>query len=269
LLRALGQTPLIRELPFRSAVVRYRPHNGLQQALLVFDLPLDGVAFTKDEVEQKYRTHISVLALIKNEEGRVVAKLSRDVPLNEPLNRIGGFRSGRFIATHRVDLAPGRYTVESVAADREGQRLGARRAVLVVPATPPGTGLSELVLVRRLDKPAEMPDPLDPLQLPAGRVVPTLVDTVPGGKGKALSLFFLAYPDTANGQPAKLVLDLLKDGKVLSRSTPALPPADAGGAVPFFANTPLDAVEAGQYQFRATLLQGEAAAQKSLYFNVE
>jgi VWFA-related protein len=269
LLRALGGNPLPHALGFRSAVVRYRWRDGREQAVLVFDLPLKDITFVKDEQAGKYRTHISVLALVKDPEGRVITKLSRDVPLNEPLDKLAGFQSGRFIVTRMVNLAPGRYTLESVAADQEGNRLGARKSVHVVV---PGNGkvdLSELVLVRRLDKPVEHPDLLDPMSFTTGRVVPTLLDRIPGGKGRMLSVYFVAYPDESSTQRPKLVLDLLKDGNVLTRSTPDLPAADVLGRVPFLANTPLDLVGPGQYEFRATLLHGDASAQKSIYINVE
>jgi VWFA-related protein len=269
MLRALGENPLPRALSFRSAMLRYRWKDGREKCVLVFDLPLKDITFAKDDKAGKYRTHISVLALLKDSEGRVVTKLSRDVPLNEPLDKLSGFQSGRFIATRTVSLPPGRYSLESVAADQEGNRLGARKSVYVVVPGKGNVDLSEMALVRRLDKAAENPDLLDPLAIPTGRIVPTLLDSVPGGKGKMLSLYFVAYPDESLTEKPRLVLDLLKDGKVLTRSTPELPAADVLGAIPFLANTPLDMVGAGQYEFRATLLQGESSSQKSIFIDVE
>lgn len=269
LLRVLSRNPLPKDLEFRAGVVQYRQRLGLQQAELVFDLPLKNVAFAKDEKAGKYRTHITVLALVKDAEGRVVTKLSRDVPLNEPLDRLEGFQQGRFIVTRAVNLAPGRYTVESVAADQEGQRVSAKRSVLVVPAQSAKAGVSEITLVRRIDKPAAERDPQDALQIPVGRIVPTLIDAVPGGPGKLLSLFFTLYPDETSQEQPKVVLELLKDGQVVSRSSPALPAAAVDGSIPYVANIPLDSVQAAQYQFRATLIQGNFGAQKSIYLNIE
>jgi hypothetical protein len=120
-----------------------------------------------------------------------------------------------------------------------------------------------------MDRLPEVRDLLDPFQLASSRVIPTLIDTVPGGAGRMLSVFFNLYPDERAPERPKLVLDLLKDGRLLARTSPDLPPAEATGAVPYLANTPLDGVAPGQYQFRATLVQGERAAQQSLYVNVE
>ncbi|MGC4052968.1 MAG: VWA domain-containing protein [Paludibaculum sp.] len=269
LLRVLSRNPLPKDLEFRAGVVQYRQRLGLQQAELVFDLPLKNVAFAKDEKAGKYRTHITVLALVKNAEGRVVAKLSRDVPLNEPLDRLEGFQQGRFIVTRAMNLAPGRYTVESVAADQEGQRVSAKRSALVVAAQSAKAAVSDIALVRRIDKPAAERDPQDALQVSMGRIVPTLIDAVPGGPGKLLSLFFTLYPDETSQEQPKVVLELLKDGQVVSRSSPALPAAAVDGSIPYVANIPLDTVQAAQYQFRATLIQGNFGAQKSIYLNIE
>jgi len=269
LLMTLARKPLPREMEFRAAVLQFKPQFGMRQGVMVFDLPMKDIAFTRDEKAGKYRTHITVLALVKDAEGRVAAKLSRDVPLNEPLDRLGGFQSGRFIVTRPVILPPGRYTVEAVAADQEGQKVAAKRSVLVIPNTAPAVSLSDLTLVRRLDKQSEIRDQQDPLQIQSGRVIPTLADTVPGGAGKLLSVYFNVYVDTASPATPKLVLDLVKDGVTMARSTPALPAPDAAGSIPYLFNTPLDTVTAGQYELRATLVQGEAAAQKSLFINVE
>lgn len=270
LLRTLARTPLPRDVDFRAAVLQYRQQFGMRQAAVVFDLPLKDIRFEKDEKAGKYRTHITVLALVKDAEGRVVAKLSRDVPLNEPLDRLGGFQQGRFIVTRPAYLQPGRYTVESVAADQEGQRVAAKKSVLVVPtAAPAAAEMSDIALVRRLDKPSEVRDPQDPLQIEAGRIVPTLADTVPSGAGNLLSLFFTLYPASSAKGPPALILELIKDGEVVARSKPPLPQADATGAIPYLANTPLNTIKAGQYQFRATLIQGDLSVQKSLFINVD
>ncbi|MCC7155914.1 MAG: VWA domain-containing protein [Bryobacterales bacterium] len=267
LLKALGRTPLPRDLDFRAGVLRFRQQNGVQQALLVFDLPLKNVAFVRDEAARKYRTHISTLTLIKDAQGRVMDKLSRDVPLNEPLDKLEGFQQGRLIVTRPARLRPGRYTVESVIADLEGQRVSARKTAVVILPAAPGPAISEMSLLRRMDKLPDVPDPFDPMILPSGRVVPTLSDTIPAGAGSLLSVFFVLYP-TGTAAP-QLILDLLQDGKLLARSRPELGAPDPHGAIPYVANTPVESLKPGQYEFRATLLEGGKGARRSLFVTIE
>jgi VWFA-related protein len=265
LLRALGQAPLPRNVDFLAAVIPYRQLlSGTVQSSLVFDLPLKSIQFSWDETSKTYVTHLSALALIKDEHGQIVAKLSRDVPLGEPKERLEGFKQGHFILTLPVDLAPGRYVVESVAADQLGNRFGARRASLFIPAPHAGPAISGLTLLRHLEPPLAEPDRRDPLQVPDGRVVPALSPAVLLAKGTLLSVFFKLYPDAANPAPPRLVIDLLNAGKLISRSTPDLPKADEKGEIPYLANLPVGALAPGQYEFRTTLLQGDSAAQQTL-----
>ena len=264
LLRALSNQPLPRDLDFSAGIIPFRHlSNGMLQSSLVFDLPLKPVEFTHDEKSGKYITHLSVLSLIKDERGTVVAKLSRDVALGEAKEQLNAFRQGRFIVTLPVDLQPGRYTVESVAADQGGGRLGARRSSFFAQSRRAGPEMSGLSLLRRLEDPSKEPDPRDPLQIAVGRVIPTLSTRVPLGKKTLLSVFFKLYPDAAEeGQP-RLVVDLLRDGKIVSRSTPDLP-ASKDGEIPYLANLPVGTLQPGQYEFRATLMQGAAADQKTI-----
>jgi VWFA-related protein len=269
LLRALSQQPLPRSLEFSAGIIPYRHlANGMVQSSLVFDLPLKPIEFSLDEKSGKYITHISVLALVKDEHGIVVAKLSRDVPLGEAKERLEAFRQGRFIVTLPVDLPPGRYTVESVASDQRGGRLGARRASFFAQARHAGPEMSGLTLLRRVEEPALEPDRRDPLQIAAGRVVPTLSTRVPLGRNTLLSVFFKLYPDAASKEASRLVIDLLREGRIVSRSTPALPASD-GGEIPYLANLPVGTLQPGQYEFRATLLQGDAADQKTIAVTLE
>lgn len=269
LLKVLSKPPLPREVEFRSKVLQFRQQGGMAQAMLVFDLPMQGIAFTRDEKARKYRTHVTALALVKDEQGRVVAKLTRDVPLNEPLDRGEGFRQGRFIATRTLRLPPGRYTLETVVADYEANRVGARRSVLVIPRDRAKLNVSEMCLIRRVDRLPEVRDLMDPFQLSRQRIIPTLIDHIAGGKGQMMSVYLALYPEEGAAEKPRLVLDLLRDGKVLARSMPDLPLPEITGMIPFVANTPLDNVKPGGYEFRATLLQGEHAAQQSLYVFVD
>lgn len=270
LLRALSQQPLPRNLEFSAGVIPFgHLSNGMVQSSLVFDLPLKPVEFTWDEKAGKYITHLSVLSLVKDERGMVVAKLSRDVALGEAKEQLAAYRQGRFIVTLPVDLAPGRYTVESVAADQRGGRFGAHRASIFVQTQRPGPEMSALALLRRLEEPAREPDSRDPLQIAAGRVVPTLSTHIPLNKGTLLSVFFKLYPDTASEAHPRLVVDLLREGKLLSRSTPDLPASTDGAGVPYLANLPVGTLRPGQYEFRATLLQGGAADQKTIAVTLE
>jgi VWFA-related protein len=271
LLNALAAKPLPRGVDFRSTVLRFRPDaNGAIQGVIVFDLPMKDLTFRQNEAKTAYRTHFSMLALLKDEQGEVVGKVSRDLPMDEPADKLAGFQQGRAIFTKQVTLRPGRYTLESAVADREGQRIAARRAAVVVPARPANAvALSGLALIRRVEKITAPPEDGDPFFVSPDRIVPTLADSVPGGAGKALSLYFVIFPAAGVAGKPTLTMEFFDGETRLGGGNPELPAPDASGRIPYIATTPLDGFKPGQYEVRVTARQGEASDRQSIYITVE
>ena len=270
LLNALAAKPLPRGLDFRASVVPYRSRGGETQTEIVFDMPLSGITFRENAEKTAYRTHFSFLALVKDEQGRVAGKITRDLPMEEPLDKLRGFQQGRAIFNRQLMLRPGRYTLEAAVADREGERIAARRSAVVVLARPEtGVQLSGITLVRRLDQAPAAPEPDDPFLAGANRVIPTLIDKVPGGAGKALSIYFVVYPAAGTAEPAKLSIEFFDGETRLGGGEPELPAPGADGRIPYIATTPLDGFKPGQYEVRVTARQGAASDRQSTFVTIE
>ena len=168
-----------------------------------------------------------------------------------------------------MKLAPGRDTLESAVADREGQWISAKRSALVIPAASPSVALSGITLIRRFDNAPEYPEPDDPYVNAKAKIVPTLIDTVPGGKGAMLSLYFVVYPQPGVPNPPKLIMEFLQDGKPVVQGTPELPPPDARVVIPYIANSPIGNLKPGQYEVRVTVTQAGRTAQESTFVTIE
>jgi VWFA-related protein len=269
LLVALGQTPLKKDLEFRAGVIQYQQKDGTRQASLVFELPRQDIKFVPYEKEEgKSKTHVAVLALVKNEQGLVVAKLSRDLPLLGPTDKVEPYRKGRFIITRNVTLKPGRYTVESAAADFEANKVATKKSVLVVLESPAGPMLSEMALVRRLDKADDPRVPDDPLQLKENRVVPTLDSEITEAKNGVIKVFLVLYPDGTADKP-RMAFDVLRDGQSVTRFQPETPAPNEDGVIPYFLNLPLEQLRPGQYEIRAGMVQGQKVVRRSLFVTIK
>ena len=270
LLNALGEKPLPRGVEYRAAVVRYGPLESGQQSALIFDLPMRGITFRANPEKTAYRTHFSFLALLKDEQGQVVGKISRDLPMDEPIDKLAGFQQGRAIFTKPVMLRPGRYTLESAAVDREGQKFAARRTSVVVPPAAPGkVALSGITLIRRTDKAPPAPEAGDPFVVGSNRIIPTLHDAVPGGAGQVLSLYFVIYPAAGASDPPALTIEFFRDEQPVGAGSPELSAPLADGRIPYIANTPLDAFARGLHEVRVTVRQAGAIAQQSIFVTIE
>lgn len=268
LLKALGATPLPRGIDFRANVVRGKPTATGYLAEMVFEMPLRDVTFRTLETGA-YRTHVSFLALVKDAQGQVVGKISRDLPVEQPKERLEGFQSGRVIFTRVIKLEPGRYTIEAAASDIEGKKIAARKTALVVPGISAGKiGLSGITLVRRFDEAPATPEADDMFVAGKKRVIPTLQDAVPGGPKNALSLFFTIFPAPGAEKPTAEMAFLL-DEKMVGGGTVELPPAQADGSIPYVATVPLEAFKPGQYEVRVRARQGQDVVQQSIFVTVE
>ncbi|BDC49859.1 hypothetical protein F183_A21750 [Bryobacterales bacterium F-183] len=261
LLNALQAKPPRRDVDFRATVTPFRPGH----AVIVFDMPMKDLAFTPNTDNTAYRSHFSFLALIKDEQGQVVDKISRDLPVDEPSAKLEGFKQGRAIFTKPVKLPAGRYTLESAASDIEGGKIAARRVSVVVPPRGP-FALSGLTVIRRVDKAPAQPDADDPFVVMQNRIIPTLSDKIPN---KALSLYFVVYPmPDASDKPSAL-MEFYKDDIKLGEGPVDLPPALPDGRIPYIANIPADKFQPGLYEIRVIARQGAATDRQSIFVTME
>lgn len=270
LLKALGDKPLPRAFPHVSQVTRFAPGERDYLASLMIDVPLSEIKFTPvldpktGKVDNKgARVHITVMSLLKDSTGNVVDKFSRRFgPLHASLTQ----KQGRFILTHPLRVAPGRYTLETSVQDVESVKFSARRAVVVVPPVTK-LRLSEPVLVRRTEAVQGDPEADDPLVMGAQRVVPALVDSLKGGKSAQIPLYFLAY--SAVGAKPKVLVDVLKEEKMIARHAPGADAADSAGRTAFLLNLPAENLSPGQYEVRITATHDQLAAQERLFVTIE
>ena len=268
LLAALNSIPLPKDVPFLVRALHFRSSESGQEHSLIVEVPLRELAADLDREKKVYRTRLSVLALLKNEAGQVIDRFSRDFPFDVPQDRLEEFRKRNFLHTSQVRLMPGRYTIEAAVVDRQAEKAAARRIALVVAPTKAGVGLSNLVLVRRLDPQAPEAREIDPFHYQGNRVVPTLEGTVEKIEGGGLSFYFVVYPAAGENAKLELAMELSRDGIPIGVVTPELPAPDERGMIQYVASLPLDKFAPGEYQLRTVVRQGESAAAEQTVFMV-
>ncbi len=269
LLHALNATPLPQAFAFHSAALRFREENGKLQFGTVIEVPLKDITFTEDKENHRFRAHLSLLALFKDQRGEIVERFSRDMPLSADPDKLEGLRLGNFIQTFHVDLAPGRYKLESAVMDREAQKISARRTVVIVQPPASGVGMSGLALIRRVDRQSGEGDDLqDPFHFEGGRVVPTLDDSIQASTSGELSYYFVVYPQHSATDKPQLTMEFVKDGAPIGKATPELPPAGKDGLIPYVAGVPLANFGPGNYELHAIVKQGASMAEERTTFSI-
>jgi len=269
LLSALNSKPLPKDFESRARVLRFRRAPDSVDHALVIEVPLENFKFRKDKKNNLYYLKFSLMALVKDATGKIVHKMSQDYPLEGPLDRIPALKKGVVVFIRNFQVPPGRYTLETVALDRESDKSTAQKSVLIVPPPRPGVTLSSLTVIRRLDPPTENdPRPEGPLRVQKAKVIPNLGEPIRMGPGVNLGLYMAIYPLAGVEEKPELQLEFVRDGELVARSTPQLPAPDSQGRVLYLGTVPGEGFEPGRYQIRAVVRQGSTTAVEHAFFTV-
>jgi hypothetical protein len=257
-LNALSATPPPREFEFRAAALRVRPG----QVTTTFEVPLRNLTIRPIAGGERQQVHASLFALIKDDGGRVVDRISRDLAHEFPTAKLDGFLAGNLTVSEAVPLQPGWYSLESVVIDRLTGKVSTQqvRTGIAARATPE---LSDIVLVRRLDKTDAAPGPDETFAIPGARITPSLSGIA--SSAEPVLFFFTAYAGKDGAKPEASIL-LTRDGSPAGSVVPVLPAPDARGAMPVIASMRL---APGAYEMNVQLRKGAAQATRSLQFRVE
>ena len=266
-LQAINATPAPQQLAFHSEVFRFRPGSQRSQLTFACQVPVRSLSVAEDKDWAK--VHVSITALIKDAQGQVVDKLSKDLPYTVPRAKAEELRRGVVGFTTPFRLPPGRYSLEAAAVDRGSARAGVRRSVLLVPPAPNGLAVSDLVLVRRVDAVEEPRRAADPLLARGGQVTPEVSGVVDQSLPGDLIFYGVAYPPLPVQKPVRVTLQILRDGQPIMRSPESDVPVEANSAAPFLASLPRAKLQPGHYEAVLTLRYGDQSAQSETAFVVE
>ncbi len=248
-LKALNTKPRLHQFGFHATALQFRPGPDRTQMTFVFQSSLRDLATSKDK--QWIKVHVCVTALIRDDQGQIVQKISKDIPYELPAAKTAELQRAVVSFTTPFLLTPGRYTLETAAVDRESMKASVSRSVLVVePASP--LSMSDVALIRRVDS-IEGPESVpDPLQARGGKVTPELSDVISREAGGQLTFYAVAYPTAPVDAPVDVDLEIWRDGQLVFRSPASSVPPDASGAAPILASVPMEHLPAGQYEARVS-----------------
>jgi hypothetical protein len=239
----------LRQFEFHDAVFQFRPGTGSDQLAFAFEAQAHDLSILKDK--DWNQVHVSVTALIKNDHGQVVEKISKDIPYEVPAAQSAELQRGVVTFTSPFLLPPGRYTVETAAIDRESMKASVQRSSLVVePST--GLAMSDIAVVRRLDTIHGESEEADPLETKSAKVTPELLDVISPEADKQVRFYAIAYPPTPVDAPVQVSMEIWRNGQMVVRTPESEVPSDATGAASMLAGIPLEKLPAGQYEAQIT-----------------
>jgi VWFA-related protein len=265
LLKAISDGKISSDVEFRAGTVQLQPGNQGTDLSMLVEVPLHGLQPRTDPAKNSLNVHFSLGALVKDSKGDVVEKVTHDRSFQVTADQL---KMGNFVEKMPVVIAPGKYTLESAVMDIESGKIGMERTEFTVPAKAKGVELSSLTMVRSF-APAKGQDPSEPFQFQGQVITPTLSSSVPRGENSFLRLFFVVYRDASIAAKPTVEIELLQNGKSLTKAPLPLPEADAQGRIPYVMTIPASAIPPGVYEVRATATQGETTAQSKTEVKIE
>ena len=213
-LHAINAHPAPEEFPYQTSLLRFRPKSAAVDYEMAFDIPLSSLQVVTNPKTGRGQVRVSLVALIHKNSGEVVGKVSRDLVREvstEQLSLVGG---DRIVYAEPIELPGGHYLIDTAATDQQAEKTAVKRLSVFVDS---GTdfGVSSLELVRSVQPVGAAADRQDPFEIDAGRVVPTLAESMPAGK--PINVYFVVYPISASGTEPTVTVQLYRDGREIGR----------------------------------------------------
>jgi hypothetical protein len=256
-LKILTTRPEPHAFDFHAAALRFGAAEGGRIYRVVISVPSAALRFAEDPAKKTVAIHVSALGLIKDGQGQVVRKVSKDLSFQAPADKRAEFQSGDTTIILPLDLPAGVYHLETVVIDRVADRASVHRSVLAVPQTQAGCQSSDFVWVRRL-QPAADRDLFNPLDTPAGTITPAFDPVF--AKSDVAYFYFVVYP--ASGAADKPVNDMTvsKDGKAIAAVRLDPPEPNPDGSYAFLESLPMGSMAPGEYYVEVkTSQQGQGS----------
>jgi VWFA-related protein len=261
-LRALDTQPRPHAFDFLARAYRFRDSGSNAQYAIAFEMPISNLTATAEERAHRHRFHASLLALVKNADGAIVDRVSKDVPSEVSDDLFEKVRWEFMTYQKAVSLPPGHYRVETAVVDHEGNR-ASTGTFEIDNRQQRGVGLSDLAVVRKLENLTTPTDPADPFEYTGRRVLPFVTSNLLAGMKPFV--FFMIYPEPENRAKPVVRARLLKDGRTIATLRPDVGAPDASGGIPMLLKV---TDKPGSYEVRATVTQGNSSPERTLQYTL-
>ena len=277
-----GQTVLAYEIPMLTALTapavskdvevhggafRFAPSTAGREVQMLLDVPMSGLDFAIDQKTKTYKLRFGLMAVIKDDQGEIVQKISQVYPFEGPTDKVEAMKRGKVGFNRSVALPPGKYTFEAVVQDRGTQKIGSLRTPLEIPV-PNGLALSSVAVVRSVEPvPENRLNVEDPFRIQTARVLPNFDTPISKATNPNFYLFAVVWPGKDGGAP-QLSLEFVKEGKKMGEGKADLLPADEKGRMVFLGEYPLASFDPGPYEAVMKVKQGAASTQDKAVFTI-
>lgn len=257
-LHAINARPAPEGFPYQTALLRFRPKAAAVDYEMTFDVPVSSLQVVTNPKNGDGKIRVSVLALIHKSDGEVVGKVSRDVERTVPKAQLGQLGDDHILYAEPMELPGGHYLIDTAVTDEQAEKTTVKRMSVFVDSGK-DFGVSSLELVRNVQPLPGPRDHQDPFEIDAGRIVPTLTDSMPSGK--PINVYFVIYGAATSHVEPTVTLELYRDGREVGIQKLPAPQPQADGSIPMLLRINPDP---GQCDMIVTAHQGTMRSEASL-----
>ncbi|MBV8708336.1 MAG: VWA domain-containing protein, partial [Acidobacteriaceae bacterium] len=142
LLNALNAKQPAETILFSPSLLRIGQDGSLPSMQLAVEVPLSGLMAKESDVSRKFGFRLSLLALIKDSEGKIVAKVSRSTNLEGALEQLSQARRQSYRLEFPVALLPGKYEVNAALEDGLANKISTKTKNFTISGQEPITAVS-------------------------------------------------------------------------------------------------------------------------------
>lgn len=251
----INTRPFPSLLQFDAGLMKFWSNQNLVQYMIGLEIPVSELKTVPLPKSDKSTVRASFVALVRNQQGEVVGKISREFQRQISPQDAAKVAVDRISYIEPLALPRGDYALEIAVADEYSGKSSVRRIAFPREART-GLDVSSLEVVGKAEPLVGPANPLNPFDLDNTRIVPELGDTVPSGP---VVLYFVLYPaKLENPAPPQATLEILRDGSLIDRQALKLPTARADGSMPVVLRV---SPGPGSYAIVVTARQGNLVAQ--------
>ena len=257
-LHAINARPEPTSFPYQASLLRFRPKTSAVDYEMAFDVPISSLQVVTDAKTGKGQIRVSLVAMIHKPDGEIVGKVSRDLVREVSTQDLSHLGDDHILYAEPIELPGGHYVIDTAATDELAEKSAVKRMSVFVNAGK-DFGVSSLELVQKVQRLQGPPDHQDPFEIDAGRIVPSLADTMPAGT--PINLYFVVYPETSSETQPTVTLEMYRDGREIGRQTLGTAKRRQDGSMPILLRIKPDP---GQCDMIITAQQGTLTSQASL-----
>ena len=267
-LAALANGRTDNAIPMKAINFNFPEAAHLGRTAFEVEMPANAFTFVEDKAKKTYAADFSVVALVKDENKQVVRKLSTHYTLSGALDQLPKIKNGLILFYREEDLPPGKYDVEAAAYDLPSTKLSIRKTTIEVPdADETRLRLSSVAIVKRGEQLPKDQKSTSPFLFGDVLLYPNLGDPV-SKAAKQMGFFFTVYPAKGSTFTPQLTVEVLQGGKALASVPLKLPTPNESGRIPYVGNLPLESIQPGEYELRASVRTDKGSASRTTKFTV-